>query len=210
MVWFDLIWLWVLQETFKMNDDLQDPNKLTNQSSNTIIFSYNFQLEGGGGSQGRAFGQAAWLTAFWVPTQQRKHPEFKLEIHGVTFSCTSSKTSHDSTPQPDWKKLLLTALKKIEVQDLGNLSASELWNTIPEEDKEGRGRQDLERLEQQLSVKVVFLAKENNMDAKDGDEEIQDHILLVGAKKTLEKKCLVIRNMLSHYYWRLKGKEVHL
>jgi len=193
-----------------MNDDLQDPNKLTNQSSNTIIFSYNFQLEGGGGSKRQALGQAAWLTAFWIPTQQRKHPQSKLEIHGVTFSCTSSKTSHDSTPQPDWKKLLLTALKKIEVQDLGNLSASELWNTIPEEDKEGRGRQDLERLEQQLSVKVVFLAKEINMDAKDRDEEIQDHILLVGAKKTLEKKCLVIRNMLSHYYWRLKGKEVHL
>jgi hypothetical protein len=76
------------------------------------------------------------------------------------------------------------------------LAAQELWDNIPEEDSEGRGRKDLEQLEKQLSIKVVFLEKQ--------------HVLLVGVKTKLEKKCLVIRNVLSHYYWRLKGKQIHL
>ncbi|KAG7349601.1 hypothetical protein IV203_012198 [Nitzschia inconspicua] len=95
----------------------------------------------------------------------------------------------------EWNKLLQKELKRLHVEDLGDLDAVELWATIPEEDKESRGRKDLERLEQQLSVKVVFLER---------------HVLLVGAKAKLEKECLVIRNVLAHYYWRLKGKQILL
>ena len=58
----------------------------------------------------------------------------------------------------------------------------------------GRGRRDLAAIEKDLSVKVVFC--ENR------------HVLLVGAKAKLQKKCLSLRILLSHYHWRLSGRDV--
>jgi hypothetical protein len=46
-------------------------------------------------------------------------------------------SNNETKPDPDWHKLLLRDLKKIHVEDLGHLSAQELWNTVPEKDKEG-------------------------------------------------------------------------
>lgn len=155
-----------------------------------------------------ALGQASWCQAFWLPVQQRKHLDFQLAIDGtiLTISRTKQENNDDentttSSSSIDWNKLLqTTVLKKIHVQDLGDLSASELYATIPmQDDAKGRGRADLEAMEKQLAVKVVWL-----LDDDDG------HILLVGTRAKLDKKCLVIRNMLSHYYWRLKGKQVNL
>ena len=148
----------------------------------------------------QALGQAAWLNSFWLSAQQRKHPDVQLKLEGTAFLVgrkASTDSSSNNNTNTDWDKLLQTALKKIQVEDLGDLAANDLWLTIPEEDKDGRGRKDLGQLEKQLSVKVVFLEHDN-------------HILLVGAKAKLEKKCLVIRNVLSHYYWRLKGKQINL
>ena len=34
------------------------------------------------------------------------------------------------------------------------------------------------------------------------------HVLLVGAKHKLANKCFVLRNLLSHYHWRLSGRDV--
>ena len=33
------------------------------------------------------------------------------------------------------------------------------------------------------------------------------HVLLVGSKAKLQKKCVQLRNLLSHYHWRLTGTE---
>ena len=49
-------------------------------------------------------------------------------------------------------------------------------------------------MEKELSVKVAFC----------GD----DHVLLVGAKAKLQKKAFAMRNLLSHYHWRLSGRDV--
>jgi hypothetical protein len=94
-----------------------------------------------------------------------------------------------------WEKGVRLALKKIQVQDLGNMNASELQLAIPMEDSEGRGMTDLISLEKKLAVKVVF------------DQE-SGHVLIVGDEKKLEKKVFVIRNMISHYHWRLSGTDV--
>ena len=179
------------------------------ETDSHVVFSHQFQASADTDTETarrEALGQAAWLEAFWLPTQQRKHPNFVLRIEKTEFSVLvkhndnqsashADGTSADTTPI-DWNKLLQSSLKKIQVEDLGELAAQDLFDTIPVEDREGRGRKDLEKLEKQLSVKVVFL--EDN------------HILLVGAKAKLEKKCLVVRNVLSHYYWRLKGKQINL
>ncbi|CAB9506414.1 expressed unknown protein [Seminavis robusta] len=175
-----------------------------------VVFRYSLLQDGGGDADQRdaasqhrtALGRAAWLDAFWFPTQQRKHPHYKFQVDdqttisiAVNSAANNNDTSSTSSKETDWTKLVQSALKKIIVEDLGDLAAQELWENIPTEDSDGRGRNDLEQLEKQLSVKVVFLEK---------------HILLVGAKAKLEKKCLVIRNVLSHYYWRLKGKQINL
>lgn len=138
-----------------------------------------------------ALGQAQWLEVCWFPTQRRKHPAVQFSIQEGSTVCIQD--SKDSTE--DWNKHIRSALKKIIVEDLGNMDAVELKETIPEEDKDGRGLRDLEALEKQLSVKVVFL-------------EHNKHVLLVGQKVKLQKKTFVIRNMLSHYHWRLTGKDV--
>lgn len=175
---------------------MSQPTGEDSTKDGAILFRRDLMMEEGNdkeASQRQALGQAAWLDSFWLPTQQRKHPDCQLVIEGTAFSVTVNSDDAGT----DWNKLLQAALKKIQVEDLGELAAQDLWLTIPEEDNEGRGRKDLAQLEKQLSVKVVFLEEDN-------------HILLVGAKAKLEKKCLVIRNVLSHYYWRLKGKQINL
>lgn len=174
-------------------------------SDSVIIFHHDLLHDGGNGArqddnQRTALGQVVWLTTFWLPSQQRKHPGCLISTDQTTVSVFKREGQGEDNdmhvpPTTDWSKLLHTALKKIHVEDLGDLAAQELWDNIPEEDSEGRGRKDLEQLEKQLSVKVVFLEK---------------HVLLVGQKTKLEKKCLVMRNVLSHYYWRLKGKQINL
>ena len=93
-----------------------------------------------------------------------------------------------------WWKQISSAVKKVEVEDLGDMDADALWSSIPVEDSSGRGRQDLATIERDLAVKVVFC--ENR------------HVLLVGTKAKLQKKCFVLRNLLSHYHWRLSGRDV--
>jgi hypothetical protein len=82
----------------------------------------------------------------------------------------------------------------VEVEDLGPMHAQALLSSIPQVDASGRGMHDLRQVEKELSVKVVFCS--------DG------HVLLVGAKQKLTKKCFVLRNLLSHYHWRLSGRDV--
>jgi len=154
-------------------------------------------------------GHAQWLAAFWFGAAggpgSRKH----AEVHGTLEgrSCVRLQTSAlaDDDTQADfaarWSKQLATVLKKLEVEDLGDMDAPSLREVIPEEDSGGRGMRDLVRLEQELQVKVVFL---DNPD----EPKVHKHVLLVGAKAKLAKKCLVIRNLLSHYHWRLSGRDV--
>ena len=94
-----------------------------------------------------------------------------------------------------WRQQIRVAGKKVDVEDLGMMDAARLWDAIPEDDGAGRGRRDLERIEKDLSVKVVFCLSNG-------------HVLLVGAKAKLQKKTFVLRNLLSHYHWRLSGRDV--
>jgi len=112
-----------------------------------------------------------------------------------TNTNTACSSEENEINHEMWEKGVRLALKKIQVQDLGNMNASELQLSIPMEDSEGRGMTDLLSLEKKLAVKVVF------------DQE-SGHVLIVGDEKKLEKKVFVIRNMISHYHWRLSGTDV--
>jgi hypothetical protein len=94
-----------------------------------------------------------------------------------------------------WEKSIQSTFKKVVAEDLGNMNATELVPTKTETNPEGRGMQDLHATEKKLSVKVVF-------------DEDTGHVFLVADAKKLEKKCFVLRNMLSHYHWRLSGTDV--
>ena len=147
----------------------------------------------------RAYGEgkAKWLEMFWFPTQRRKQPTLSFSVVNCTIICIKSDSCPVETKcsafDDSWRKSVSSALKKIEVEDLGDMDAMELQESIPEEDSNGRGMKDLLALQKQLSVRVVFCNK---------------HVLLVGQKSKLQKKCFVLRNMLSHYHWRLSGKDV--
>jgi len=87
------------------------------------------------------------------------------------------------------------SMKKINVEDLGKMQATDLLASIPNEDPQGRGLRDLRDMEKKLSVKIIF-------DGSGG------YVYLVGDAKKLEKKVFAIRNLLSHYHWRLSGTDV--
>jgi len=135
-----------------------------------------------------AIGLAAWLDSFWIPTQRRKYPLINFCLCDTRL-CITCDDNCDS-----WTKLVSATLKKVIVEDLGNMNAVELLKTIPFNDSNSRGLENLQELAKALQVKVVFC--ENG------------HVLLVGQKAKLSKKCFTIRNILSHYHWRLSGKEI--
>lgn len=138
-----------------------------------------------------AKGQAivVWLQAFHFPTLYRKQgADMQVTNPGAgTLVLVGSESQK-------WQKSIQSTLKKIVAEDLGNLNAKSLIPTIPEVDSEGRGMHDLQATEKKLSVKIVF-------------DEDTGHVFLVGDAKKLEKKCFVLRNILSHYHWRLSGTE---
>jgi hypothetical protein len=133
-----------------------------------------------------------WLQAYHFPVLRRRcteqHPLATVEVTSLESGCL--RLVGDESPK--WEASIHSILKKVVVEDLGNWHASDLLRSIPERDAEGRGRHDMQETEKKLSVKIVF------------DEET-GHVFLVGNPKKLEKKCFVLRNILSHYHWRLSG-----
>ena len=153
-------------------------------------------------------GQGAWLAAHWFGAAggpgSKKHANVHATIEDRCCLRIISALAPEDTPADfaaRWSKQAASVLKKIEVEDLGDMDAQNLKEVIPEEDNSGRGMRDLLKLEEELQVKVVFI--DNPAEPKQ-----HKHVLLVGAKAKLAKKCLVIRNLLSHYHWRLSGRDV--
>lgn len=155
--------------------------------------------------------EARWLEAFWFSTYRRKNPGGEASLQELASGdrrvllqaraesgCSSAQFSEQ------WTKAAVTALKKVEVEDLGAMDAAHLWETIPEVDSSGRGRADLAGLENELQVKAVFCIGTPEEHGK----KAHGHVFLVGAKTKLAKKAFVIRNLLSHYHWRLSGRDV--
>jgi hypothetical protein len=149
-------------------------------------------------AQLESFGLVEWLFLHHFPTKIRK---FNLPIcvtspsRGKLLLQIKADDYENELDCEMWKRGVRMALKKVVVEDLGNLKASELEATIPFEDPEGRGMKDLKSLEKKLAIKVTF-------------DKDTGHVLLIGDKKKLEKKVFVIRNMISHYHWRLFGTDV--
>mmetsp|Transcript_4182 Transcript_4182/g.5491 ORF Transcript_4182/g.5491 Transcript_4182/m.5491 type:complete len:200 (+) Transcript_4182:74-673(+) len=163
----------------------------------------------------RAHALVQWLLLHHFPSKIRKSPQ-PIDITtphrgkiclSIQFASLQKSTEAEVYNESDvgllqlqlqleqMKKNVFHSLKKIHVEDLGNMNATELQSSIPPHDSEGRGMQDLQDLEKKLSVKVVF-------------DSVTGHVLLVGDEKKLEKKVFVLRNMLSHYHWRLSGTDV--
>ena len=158
-------------------------------------------------NQGEATALVHWLEAYWLPSQRRKHPtlqfclaattaEPQLQIHSQSSNDkANSASTKDATI---WGKQLSAVLKKITIEDLGDMNAVDLWDSIPEtDDRDGRGRGDLMTLQKELQVHVEF----------SGTSASGGHVYLVGNKAKLSKKCFTLRNILSHYHWRLSGKD---
>lgn len=148
----------------------------------------------------QAQGMIEWLLLHHFPFKIRKS-KLPIEVSSpVRGKMRIQLQRNDSSAEYGidhevWEKSVRTALKRITVEDLGNMNASELETSIPSEDVEGRGMDDLFLLEKKLAVKVVF------------DKET-GHVLIVGDQKKLEKKVFCLRNMISHYHWRLSGTDV--
>lgn len=140
-------------------------------------------------------GERAWLAAFWFGAQQRKHGvRFEIVEGRSGVRVTGEALESAARFEEHWTKQIRSALKKVEVEDLGAMDSQRLWEAIPDEDSAGRGKKDLAAIEKDLSLKVVFC--------------VDGHVLLVGAKAKLQKKAFTLRNLLSHYHWRLSGRDV--
>jgi hypothetical protein len=132
-----------------------------------------------------------WVEAFHLPSLCRKAADRGVQVTNPEPGLLLL----EGIDAPSWEKSIRSALKKVVCEDLGNMDASALLPTIPETDSNGRGMHHIELMEKKLSVKVVF------------DDET-GHVFMVGDSKKLEKKCFDLRNLLSHYHWRLSGRDV--
>lgn len=152
--------------------------------------------------EARANGLALWLLSYHFQPKIRKcaggaQSSTAIEAKSNQRGCIELASDADEFDFKEWEEKARAALKKIVVEDLGKMDAPELLTSIPETDGEGRGMVDLRSMEKKLSVKVVF-------------DDVTGHVYLVGDAKKIEKKCFALRNMLSHYHWRLSGKDVAL
>lgn len=143
----------------------------------------------------------SWIKAHGLVALRRKNSALVAEwmLTDEALQVTTAETitsSHTTTADAmdSLQRQLDNTLKKVEVEDLGDMNALELWNRIPlQDDNQGRGRKDLARMQKELHVHVEF--------AENG------HVYLVGPKAKLTKKCITLRNVLAHYHWRLSGKD---
>ena len=96
-----------------------------------------------------------------------------------------------SLDRAKWQKQVEKDLKKIQIENLGDMGGRKrsLLASFTSD-----GLEKLAEQESEHSVAVVF--QENGI------------ILLVGTKAKLTKKCVQLRTLLSHYHWRLSGRDV--
>ena len=131
-----------------------------------------------------------WWKSFQQSSFQRKFPECS-----VLESSAGILRINGFVPGGTVETKIRSSMKKIKVEDLGNMQANELLASIPEVDPQGRGMKDLRDMEKKISVKIFF-------------DKSGGHVFLVGDAKKLEKKVFAMRNLLSHYHWRLSGRDV--
>ena len=164
--------------------------------------------------------KAAWMERFWASKEQRRaqgavYFEFgpthlvcrqagvgdtaeaaetgeKADAAGGGAAAVAAAAAQGTAWRDQWTKRVEMALRKVDEEDLGAMDAAELKQAVCEG---GDGGADLAALETSLSVLVFF-------------DTATAHVWLVGARKKLDKKCAEIRNLLSHYHWRMSGKDV--
>lgn len=164
-----------------------------------------------------AEGRAQWLLMFWAPTLVKKHEGVAVSVSGrstirltgelLTFPPRPDSTIEEAVDanhelelaaasafSEKWRRAIAHALKKADVDDLGHMDAPALLAAIPVADSNGRGLADMRAMERELGVMAAFC--------------FNGHVLLVGPKAKLARKCFGLRNLLSHYHWRLSGREM--
>jgi len=102
------------------------------------------------------------------------------------------------------RKHLAKATRALVEEDLGDMDATQLRPAIRDSKT---GLKDLTELEDRLKV-IVFYCEAPGVECAVRGMYTNNHVRLVGAKKTLEKKCSDVRSVLSHYHWRLSGRDV--
>ena len=169
------------------------------------------------------YGQAVYLSRHWLPSQIRKNKE--LHIHIDLTPCVSSavviETATSTVDHTKWERNITKALKNIVCNDYGNMDSSLLLPAL-KESKESKGFLDLCAIELELKVCVIFCQTGDGDDATAPTTQtesktvsktitkkyIPEHVYIVGAAKKLEKKCSDLRNLLTHYHWRLSGRDL--
>lgn len=151
--------------------------------------------------------QASWLNRFWAPTQvRRQNGAVSISVVETNIVEVLALVALEDGTRTEWRekwtKQIGDALHKLCEEDLGKMDAPDLLQAIHETVNTNTGNTgiaDLTALENKLNVLVYF-------DCIEGPD--QGHVKLLGAKKKLDKKCADLRTILSHYHWRLSGKDV--
>ena len=171
------------------------------------------------------FGEGLLLEKYWLPTQQSKksNSDFTFEIIFPAISNYKNSLSANVVIQSvvenvdvdvsSYERKIDKILKNVIEQDLGMMDATILVPAIKDSNS---GWNDLQNLEHDLGVKMFFCVETTEEDAKGettttdshGKMYVADHIYLIGAKKKLDKKCSDLRNLLSHFHWRLAGRDI--
>ena len=166
-------------------------------------------------------GVALWLTRHWLDKARRKLARAgktgneqggaaaRLDIRddGAVVICGGHVRQSITEEQLELaRKQVAKAIRALVEEDLGDMDATQLRPAIRDSKT---GLKDLTELEDRLKVIVFYCEAPGVEGAVRGSGMYRNnHVCLVGAKKTLEKKCSDVRSVLSHYHWRLSGRDV--
>jgi hypothetical protein len=179
------------------------------------------------------YGQGLYMKKHWLASQRRKNEELNIEI-SIPMTCGSpASVVINSNEQLKWDRIVDKALKNIVEQDLGCMDATLLLPAIKESKN---GVHDLSTIALDLKVCVLFFTNKHVAEqfevgggvvgasttlvapeteskssaVSDATKTLYrpEHVFLVGAAKKLDKKCGDLRNLLTHYHWRLSGRDI--
>lgn len=135
--------------------------------------------------------EAGYLDAHWLESARRR-PAGPCESVVIDSEAGAVRVVTTRDGEGVWRKAVEKELKNVRTEDVGKMSGRNgrsLRDAFNEE-----GLEKLSKLEKDLRIKVIFRC--------DG------HVLLVGPKSKLQRKSSDVRNLLSHFHWRLSGQDV--
>jgi len=183
-------------------------------------------------------GQGQHLSKFWLQKVQRTEKctiSIPFPTSPLWNSPQAVHVITTAAPSATFERKINKVLNNLTELDLGMMDATALLHAITDSKS---GMKDITDITEKLKISVIFCVKPggagdasdaggvggsggsggtdmvapamttSHLAAQKGKVYSSEQEGLFGNKKTMEKKCFDLRNLLTHYHWRLSGRDL--